>query len=67
MDTFYKGSKKKGHEFEKIKVTSFPACIIINTDISTQPGKHWLAIYYIDKNNVKCVFYTFLLIKWKDN
>lgn len=28
---------------------SYPACFVFNTQIRTQPGEHWLAIY-IDKN-----------------
>jgi len=34
-------------------IKKYPCCIILNTDVSTKPGEHWLAIYYIDKNNLE--------------
>ncbi len=29
------------------KVTSYPTCLIANTDTSEEPGTHWIAISYI--------------------
>jgi hypothetical protein len=31
----------------------YPSCFIINTDKSSQPGKHWLALYYNGKKEAE--------------
>jgi hypothetical protein len=37
------------------KIKSYPSCFILNTDTSTEPGEHWLAVY-VDQNN-ECYFF----------
>lgn len=31
------------------QITSYPAAIIVNTDKSYEPGKHWIAMYFLEK------------------
>ena len=40
-------------EFEKLVITKFPSCIILNTDVSSKSGEHWLALYFVNQNTVE--------------
>jgi len=34
-------------------VTRVPACIVVNTDPSTKPGEHWVAVYRESPNSIE--------------
>jgi hypothetical protein len=34
------------------KIKKFPAALICNSDVSTEPGTHWLAFYFPRKNGI---------------
>ena len=31
-------------------ISNFPACLIVNTEIQSQPGQHWIAMYMPNRN-----------------
>src|ERR1700742_1337630 len=40
-------------ELRNVKLVKFPLCLVVNTDPSTKPGDHWVALYI--ENKTSCV------------
>ena len=38
-------------ELINIKICRFPICLVVNTDVSTKPGSHWVAFFKNSKND----------------
>lgn len=39
-------------ELKSLKL-NFPCTVVVNTDVSTKPGKHWVAIYFVNSNSLE--------------
>ena len=46
-------------------ITSFPCCLVANTDPANKPGEHWVAYYCATPSNVE-FFYSYGL-SWKSH
>jgi hypothetical protein len=39
-------------------IKNFPACFVVNTDVRSRPGQHWLAFYFDQRE--QCFFLTLM-------
>ena len=50
-DPSCKKSFKGVYAQDKIKRISYPSAYVINSDPSTRPGKHWIAVFFDRRGN----------------